>query len=83
VPRASTDLAANLAAAEVCCVPVGIGQTVAHGFQSGVEIARVNALRRGPGDICCCDGSRDGSFSPRAREVEKIVKALGSGWLDR
>jgi hypothetical protein len=65
VPRASTDLAANLAAAEVCCVHVGIGQTVAHGFQSGIEIARVNPLRRGPGDICCRNGSRDGSFSCR------------------
>jgi hypothetical protein len=58
-------LAANLAAAEVCCVHVGIGQTVAHGFQSRVEIARVNAQRRGPGDICCRNGSRDGSFSCR------------------
>jgi hypothetical protein len=59
VARASTNLAANLAAAEVCCVHVGVGQTVAHGFQSRVEIAGVNALGGGPGDICCRYGSRD------------------------
>ena len=63
--QATTDLAANLAAAEVCCVHVRIGETFAHCFQSRVEVACSNPLTRGAGNICCRDGPGDGSFSGR------------------
>src|SRR5882724_7263483 len=80
VPRASTNLATNLAAAEVCCVHVGIGQPVAHGFQSGIEIARVHALGSGPGHICRSDGSGDGSFS--CRRARRLTAAAAKEYHD-
>src|SRR5215470_3511227 len=61
--RASANLAANLAPGEIRGVHVRIGQTIANGFQSRIEVAWSNALERGPGDVCCGDCSSNGSFS--------------------
>ena len=44
VPPAPLNVAANLTAAEIRRVHVRVGQTVAHGFQSGVEVTCGNAL---------------------------------------
>ena len=70
VPRAPTNRTANLTAAEVRCVHVRVGQTVAQGFQGGVEITCGNALGRGARDICC--GDRPGDISRSGR---------WAGWL--
>src|SRR5262245_20519680 len=73
VPRASTDLAAKLAAAEVCCVHVGIGQTVTHDSQGGVKITYGNALADGSRDIC--RRNRSGDSSGRGRWTIWLVPA--------
>ena len=65
MPQAPANLAAYLATAEIHGVHVRIGQAIAYGFQSRIEIACSNALARGPGDICCRNGPGDGTFSGR------------------
>ena len=65
MPQAPANLAAYLATAEIRGVHVRIGQAITHGFQSRIEVAWSNALRSGPGDVCCRDRSGDGSFSGR------------------
>jgi hypothetical protein len=65
VPRAPLNVAANLTAGEIRRVHVRVGQTVTHGFQSGVEVTYGNALASGSGNVCCSDFPGDVSRSGR------------------
>ena len=61
VSRASTYVAAYLTSGKIRSVHVRVGQTVAHAFQSRIEITWGDALGRRSGDVCCRDRPRDGS----------------------
>ena len=52
MPRAPLNVAANLTAAEIRRVHVRVGQTLAQGFQSGVEVTCGNALACGSPEGC-------------------------------
>ena len=60
VTEAATNLTANLTAGEIRHVHVRIGQTFAHGFQSGVEVPAAMPWPCGSGDIwlVCCNTKR-------------------------